>query len=467
VGAARSAFGSESFGYGDALLVGRHRYGFSDRLTAGFRVELGPELQQGGVSAAVGTGAGELELAAAASADRGEPGGAGFVAWRYASRRLSGGVDLALLGPRYATSTLRAEVDRARWRAGASLAVALRRSTTLQLQYSGEERRDAPGLAQRLEARTALRLASRAWLTLAGAVFKDAAGAPGSSLLAQLVIAAPDGTTVDAAARAARAGAGATTGAQRGLPAGEGFGYRVRADSEGAGSFTALVQANRPSGRIEAGYDHVGEHGVGSLSAAGALVLVGSRLFATRPAEQSFALVRVPGVPGVRTYLDRRPVGRTDARGDLLVSGLLPYYGNRIAIEDTDVPATHRLGRTERLVSAPPRGGAVVEFEVAELRAVEGRVTLVRGGDAVRPAYGTLEVDVEGGTRRSPLSAEGAFWVDEVPAGRHAARVIWAGETCALEVEAPIAKGGVLDLGELTCTTAASAPGIGPGAPPP
>lgn len=459
-GAARRAFGTESFGYDGALVVGRHRYGFSDRATGGFRLEVGPDVQQAGVSGALAIGLGELELAGAASADRGEPGGAAFLAWRYGSRRISGGFDLSLLGRRYATSTLRADADRALWRAGAFLSFPVVRATALHLQYTASERRDL-GTGHRLEARTTLRVGPRAWFALSAALFRDGPGDPAASLFAQLVVATPGGATVDASARAERGRAGGTTGAQRGLPAAGGYGYRVRADTDGPGSFSSLLQAQPSFGRFEAGYDRLGAAEVASLSAAGALVLVGGRVFATPPAEQSFALVRVPGVAGVRAYLDQRPVGRTDARGDLLVPGLLANYGNRVAIEDSDVPATHRVGRTERLVAAPRRGGAVVRFDVAELRAVEGWVLLGRADGAVAPSYGTLELDVPGGTRRSPVAEDGAFWLEDVPEGSHAARVLWRGETCAFELAVPPASAGVVDVGRVAC-----APPAGPAAPP-
>ena len=204
-------------------------------------------------------------------------------------------------------------------------------------------------------------------------------------------------------------------------------------------------------GRYELGYDRVDGRDVGFASAAGALVLVGRRLFATRPVEQGFALVRVPGVAGVRAYLDRRPVGRTDARGDLLVPGLLPYYGNRLGIEDADVPASYRIGDTERLVAARPRGAALVRFDVARLRAIEGWLRIARPEGEVVPAYGTLELDTPGGARRSPIGADGAFWLEDVPAGAHAARIYWKGALCELPVVVPESSAGVLELGTVTC----------------
>ena len=167
--------------------------------------------------------------------------------------------------------------------------------------------------------------------------------------------------------------------------------------------------------------------------------------------EQSYALVRVPGVAGVRATLDRQPVGRTDAKGDLLVPGLLPYYGSRLGIEDADVPALYRVGRTERLVAAPPRGGALVRFDVHKLRAIEGAVRLVRPSGTMVPAFGTLEVDAPGGPFRSPIGGDGAFWLEDVPAGSHAARVYFEGQVCEFRSMSRARATGSSWSGELTC----------------
>jgi outer membrane usher protein len=184
-------------------------------------------------------------------------------------------------------------------------------------------------------------------------------------------------------------------------------------------------------------------------------VLAGGRVFATRPVDQGWALVRVPGVEGVRATLERQPAGRTDRQGDLLVPGLLPYYAIRLGIEDADVPATYRVGRTERLVAAPPRGGTLVRFDVRKLRAVEGTVRLAGPAGAVVPAYGTLEVDAPGGPFRSPLAGDGAFWLEDVPPGAHAARVYLGGGVCEFPLTVPEAGDGVVLAGELTCPAGA------------
>ncbi len=450
VGAVRRSFGRESFDYGDPLLLLRLRSGLGERLTGGLRLDLGPRIRQGSISATMALPVGQVDAAVAASEDGTERGAAALAAWTYGSRRLTLGADATFRTRGYATSTLRAADDRALWRASGRVTVPVRWAS-LTLQWSGARQRDA-GTTQRVEARTSVSVGPRAWLVLSAAADREGAARPHGTFLATVVVAGADRTTADAGVRAGRSGeGGGSVGAQRSLPAGAGAGWRVRGESAGEGTVSALAQVQSGFGRYEMGWDESYGSGAGWASAAGGIVLVGERLFATRPVEQSFALVRVPGVPGVRVRLEQQEMGRTDAGGDLLVPGLLPYYGNRLSIADADVPADFRVGKVFRTVAPPPRGAALVRFDVDRLRAVEGRVRLAGPAGGTIPAWGTLEVDTPRGARRSPIAEGGEFWLEDVPPGTHAARVYFRGEVCEFALSVPESGPGVVDLGTLGC----------------
>src|SRR5690606_23718971 len=98
-------------------------------------------------------------------------------------------------------------------------------------------------------------------------------------------------------------------------------------------------------GRYAAQVDHFGGSTGGRLRASGALVGIGGRAYATPPLESGFALVRVPGVADVPVLRENLEVGRTDARGDLLVRGLIPYYANQVALDPSQVPLDHEIVR--------------------------------------------------------------------------------------------------------------------------
>jgi len=236
---------------------------------------------------------------------------------------------------------------------------------------------------------------------------------------------------------------------QHSAPAGDGFGYRASATVGEHASARASADLQAPHGVYSASIDAVDGDLGARVGVAGGVVFIGGRVFATRPVQQSFALLRVPGVAGVRGYVNNHEIGRTDRHGDLMVPSLLPYYGNRIAVNDHDIPFDRTMPTLERTIAPPDRGGVVVRFTAPRMFLVRGRLR-VGAGDV--PAYGELTLARAAGDVSSPIGRDGEFELDGVSAGRHDARVEWSGGTCALVVEAPDRDAGIVDLGTLRCT---------------
>ena len=180
-------------------------------------------------------------------------------------------------------------------------------------------------------------------------------------------------------------------------------------------------------------------------------MVIGGSVFATRPIYDSFGLIRVPGLAGVRAYVNNQEIGVTNSRGDLPVPNMLAYYGNRVAIADTDVPLDYTVGATERTVSPGLRGGALVAFPVRRVQSVSGRVVVAAGGAARVPAYGDLHVEAGGTTLTSPIGRDGEFYLENLPPGRHRAVIEEPGGRCAFTLEAPAVGPSLVDLGTLTC----------------
>lgn len=452
-GPQRRAYGLESWDYGRPVLAGSHRLGLTDAFTVGARLEASPDLASGGLSAVLGLPVGELQLDGAASGHAGELGGAALAGWRLGLRRAWLGLDHTWASRGYLTTTSASLFPRMLWRTGANaswtplgwLTTRLAASTT---RYADGSARSAADLTAYLRVRRGVHLQ-------VGTGVAGAGGAAQWSASAALVVSADRLTTLDAGTRVQDGAARTGVGAQRPLPLGEGLGYRVRTDSwAGQTDLSALGQAQSGFGRYELSYDRTRLGELGTATAAGALVLMDGRVFAARPVEESYAVLRVPGVAGVRAYLNNQPVGRTGRGGDLLVPGLLPYGGNRLSIADADVPIDHSVGATERVVGPPRRGGAVVVFDVERLRAVQGRVRVP--GREGAPAYGTVVVLASRRVFSSPVGSQGEFWLDGLPAGTHRAHLLWQGLTCTFPIEVPAGAPPMLDVGQVTCAVLAS-----------
>jgi len=153
----------------------------------------------------------------------------------------------------------------------------------------------------------------------------------------------------------------------------------------------------------------------------------------------------------VRVYSSNQLIGRTNSRGDLLVPNLLPYYGNRLRIDDRDVPLEYDVQAVEKTIAPPFRGGAFVDFTVRQVRTVTGSIVIKVNGADVPPAYGQITLGSGDNAPVSPLGALGEFYFENVAAGTYDAVTEYAGGKCTSKLEIPAAKTDVIKLGLLTC----------------
>ena len=443
----RTDFGTSSFGYGRAVLLAQHRLGLTDQITAGYRLDADPGMLSLGPSLSATLPIGQLDLSAAGSVSGGELGAAGAAAYVVIVRPLAVGVSLRAMSPRYANASLDPGLDRALLDASAFASISLGSRLTLSLDYGASRLRDT-GVGDLLQARADLRLSQRAGFFLSASRARVPGGDAAFEASASFVYSF-DATTAASSSATARAEGGiASATVQRSLPVGEGVGYVVQGETGASQRASSLVQANASFGHFEAGFQRTGAENGASATASGAVVLVGDRLFLARPVQEGFAVLRVPGLGGVRGYLNNVEVGTTDSRGDLFVPNLLPYYGNRLSIRDGDVPMDYEVGRVEQLVASPYRGGAMVQFDVRRIQSVTGTIEVEGAGP---PSYGELQMAIAGKSLGSPLSAEGRFWLEGMPAGRHSGEVEFRGGTCKIELEVPEALIGAVDVGRVRC----------------
>jgi outer membrane usher protein len=228
----------------------------------------------------------------------------------------------------------------------------------------------------------------------------------------------------------------------------------VAAQGDGAVN-EATAQYQGAYGRIEADYQHQGDstedRGHATLTATGGLVLIGGNAYLTRPLQDSYALIRVPGVPGVHGTMSNQVVGTTDSKGDLLVPSMLHYYGNRIGIDDKDIPLDHDIGSTERIIAPPTRGGAIVSFPVRRVQSVSGTVVVDDQGVTTLPAYGQIIVRVDKQQVVSPLDEAGNFYLENVPPGSYSAEVQYEAGTCTFSLAVSSGATALVNVGTIRC----------------
>jgi len=455
LGFQRRNLATDSGDYRDPVAFGRHRVGLAEWITAGFRVEGTESVLSGGPELATRLPIGEARWDAAASVDDRRAGWAASAAYMWQGPFLSLGTSLRLMSSWYATASQRAAEDRARLEVGAFIGVPLGPRASATMAYARSDYRSG-SRQERVSVLGSVRLTRRMSLVVGATHLVadgQAAGSDRWEAFASLTYFLGDRTTASASYRQRAHDRVGELALQRSLPIGTGFGYQVRGSAGTDGERgSAQVAYQGPYGRYEA----VGEvSDLGStttLGIAGAVVGIGGRVFMTRPVEDSYAVIRVPDVHGVRGYLENQVVGRTGGGGDLFVPSVRPFIGNRFRIAEEDVPLDRSVEVTERTVATPFRGGAIVSIPARGLRALTGRVLVEEGTRVEVPRFETLAVIAPDGRYESPLGRDGEFYLENVPAGRSRAVVEYAnGRRCVMLVEVPEGGEPIVDVGTLRC----------------
>ncbi|WP_255505513.1 fimbria/pilus outer membrane usher protein [Alkalisalibacterium limincola] len=242
-------------------------------------------------------------------------------------------------------------------------------------------------------------------------------------------------------------------GRARSRPPATGWGYDVDLGhgEEGTRGFGQLEYQGRHA-RYALQAQRVGGFERVRAQASGSVVGIGGRVFVAPPLDAGFALVRLPGVEGVPVEREGLEVVRTDARGDALVRGLLPWYPVRVGFDATRLPIGYRYDTALKRVVVAPGTGAIATFDVTALQSLRGRVLLGHGREPA--GLGTLVVLDDSGAElaRSSLGSHGDFWFDHLAPGAYDGVVLHDGREyrCRLALQGP-ARAGIAHAGEVHC----------------
>lgn len=462
IGFLRRKFGEESDRYGPIAFSAFHNYGVSDRVTLGGRGEGTVDGANVGPQASFRIGdAGIVALSLAGSARRdGRLGAAGEATHSFQGRAVGTRFLLKGVSREYAVAAEegRDSTDGIRYEVGGGASYGTPRMGTFSAdadflkRHAGTDRRSLSASWSR----------NVGWnVSMLGTFRNVREGETVNEVMLGLNYYPGRDLSLAASFRAAGGVRGETVQARKNLPAGEGLGCSVsveRMDSTALSS-TAVnpsVQYNARFGSYAAEYrreriDGNGGSGIFRLSAYGGIARVGGTFGFSRPIEDSFGLVSVGGLEGIRVYHNNQELGRTDKRGNLFLPSLGSYYENRISIEDKDIPIEYSLREVLKVVSPPLRSGSRIPFEVKRFQAVTGALGFLRDGEWKPAEYVEARVPSDGKEVAFPTGKGGEFYVEDLGAGTHAASMEQEGTRCLFEMTVPSTEDTVVDLGRLTC----------------
>lgn len=426
-----------------------HRYGLSDSVTAGIRVELLGDRSNVGASADLRTPWGTLASALAQSYSPGNRGLAWTLAYGYERRRFA-----VNLGLRKQSATYEALLSTS---TPSFLAGSIQdRHASISFPVSESARLVARRLDQSYDDGTTARNTDLdlAWRIARGVQASVRVGrregvvAPGYELNLGLRINLSR-DSLDLAFRRQGASTGYQIDMQRSAPVDRGWGYRASA-AEQAGEFSG--QANlewvSPFGRSLLRVASVGSRTDAEIYHSGGLLWAQGQLFATQSGSQGYAIVRtsLPDIPVLRENLR---VARSNKDGIALVPGLLPYLANAISVDVSGLAADIQFDDEKLYTSVARRGVSVLEFKMRRTQAMQAFLGILAGGGFKRLKSGDAQLDET--SQIASIGQEGQVYLEGVGPGRHRLHAASDGKRFTCDVDVP-ADGKMAWLGEIACT---------------
>jgi len=420
LGFTREQFGTESNRYSKLVFSAFHRFGITDSVTVGFRAEAKNSLYNfGPLLTFVAGNAGIFNLSLAGSAgSSSRNGGAGMASYTY--QGLNSGIRLSLAGYTrdYDVVSSGSTGDKVKLFAGIGanytdrLLGTLSCDFTTMKKYLGQDR-DAATISYTRN------ITSNSSITATYRRVREDGNS--NEFLVFLNYTPRSNLFVSAGFESTRDGRNAAVSIQKNPPIGEGIGYQAtlkRSEAGGRTTYTAnpYLQYNGRYGILRGEYISQTSEGATTgnyhVSLSGALVYVGTTFGATRPVYDSFGLVKIGAMEGVKVFLNSQEVGATDSSGRLFVPNLGSYYQNQVTISDKDIPMDYYLSNVSKLVSPPLRSGSCIPFVAKKLQPISGRLALRVRGELRPVEFQEIVLSVDGRDFSFPTGGGGEFDID-------------------------------------------------------
>jgi len=186
-----------------------------------------------------------------------------------------------------------------------------------------------------------------------------------------------------------------------------------------------------------------------SVTWAGAIAwLPGYGLSASRPIADSFALVET-GKSQVPIQVGGRTLGVTGNDGRVLIPEISAFYENRIQIPLEVLPLNYTLSEPVQYLRPPSRSGSVLRFDLQRFTAVEGSLSR---DDGTAVSASAIQLTLHDQIYRGEVGKAGYFYLENLPPGRYAGTVMDAKRPCVFYLTIVESDDVVQSLGQIPCT---------------
>jgi outer membrane usher protein len=233
----------------------------------------------------------------------------------------------------------------------------------------------------------------------------------------------------------------------RALPLGNGYGYRVAVGSLDNSYIDAGLTIQSEIGNYTLDVRNSENGGsVWQAGTSGSIAYLSGMTKFTRQIRNSFAVVNVGAIEGVRVYAENIEIGRTDENGQIFVPGLRPYLKNQLRIEIEDLPMNARIGESSLAAAPYDNSGIVVNFDIRVATNVILRAVLPNGSPV--PEGSTASVFPS--SDNFPVGKDGKLYVQGIDRSSEI-EIRWGESVCDIDIPYPTESAIIAKMGDVVC----------------
>ncbi|MNH02841.1 Outer membrane usher protein FimD precursor [compost metagenome] len=181
--------------------------------------------------------------------------------------------------------------------------------------------------------------------------------------------------------------------------------------------------------------------------ASGSLVWMDAGVFAANRIDDAFVVVSTAGYADVPVRYENQEIGRTDAKGHLLVPYSSGYYRGKYEIDPMNLPPDVLAPDVEQRVAVRRGSGYLLEFPLKRVMAAS--VELVDGNQQVLK-LGSRVTHAESGTQ-AVVGWDGLVYLENLSSHNRLQVALEGGGHCEVAFDLPDAQGSVPLIGPLVC----------------
>lgn len=443
-GFVRHNFGIKSNDYREFVATGTDTIGITNGLTAQYHGEFSAKEQ------AIGMGTnmlinnyGILTTAIAAShSDRDICGGLALLRFRRQSKRFSYGFGIEATTENFRQLGYSKDNPPPKLQTEAFMGFPISHSSSFNISYIGRDNRNSAA-EHFISANYNLTLLHNIYLSLSG--ITNIGGVSNKAIFLSLTMNLGTRTTASFNAAGKQNDSYAAMQIQRNLPAGTGFGYKVRAQGgRNKNALGGLFYQNK-YGRYSAqvAYDHGTNY---QVEATGGIAALQNNLYLSRRIDDSFAVVDVDDYANIPVYLENHKIGVTNRQGKLLVPDLNAYIINHISINPNELPLSASIPKSKFDVVPYYRSGILLKLPIRDSRGV--LLTLKQQNGKNVPAGAIIKV--QGRNQTSYVGYSGKAYLVNLSKTNHLL-VQWENSSCHATIKYHPGKDIIPNLGVIIC----------------